>query len=94
MKEQIGNNSLIKLFLHEKPFMLMRIIYYNNGRVYSALISKKIDCSYAYIVKLIKVMTRLGLTYFTGTQHKKTICLTAKGKKLFKLLEEAMSIRA
>ena len=77
-----------KLFLHDKPFLLLQMIYSNDGRVYSAMISKKIDCSYAYIVKLIKVMNKLGITSFEETKHKKMIRLTAKGKKIFKALSE------
>ena len=48
-------NQVMKLFLHDKPFLILRAIYYNDGHAYSASISKKVDCSYAYIVKLITV---------------------------------------
>lgn len=80
--------STRKLLLHEKPFLLLQTISNNEGHIYSAMISKKIDCSYAYIVKLIKVMNKLGLTSFDGTKHKKMIRLTPKGKKVFKSLSE------
>jgi predicted transcriptional regulator len=85
-------NQVMKLFLHDKPFLILRAIYYNDGHAYSASISKKVDCSYAYIVKLITLMNKLGLTSFEETKHKKTIRITIKGKKLFKALAEASSV--
>ncbi len=88
MTESDSKKWTRKLFLHEKPFMLLQAISSNEGRVYSAMMSKKIDCSYAYIVKLIKVMNRLGITSFDGSKHKKMIRLTPKGKKIYKLLSE------
>ncbi len=92
MKDQ-QKNQVTKIFFRDKPFMLLQIIYYNNGKVYSAMISKKIDCSYAYIVKLLKIMNRLGITYFEGSRHKKMVCLSNKGKRLFKYLEEASAVK-
>jgi predicted transcriptional regulator len=88
MTEPDSKKSVRKLFLHEKPFLLLQTISSNEGRIYSAMIAKKIDCSYAYIVKLIKSMNRLGLTAFENTKHKKIIRLTQKGKRIFKLLSE------
>ncbi len=80
--------SINKLFLHDKPFLILKAINDSKSQMYAAIISKKIDCSYAYIVKLIKLMNKMGLTYFEGNNHKKLINLTPKGKKIFKLLSE------
>jgi predicted transcriptional regulator len=88
MTESDTKKSIRKLLLHDKPFMLLQTIAASDGHTYSALMSKKIDCSYAYIVKLIKVMNRLGLTEFEETKHKKMIRLTSKGKKILRLLSE------
>ncbi len=88
MAESDSKKTIRNLLLHDKPFMLLQTISNNDGRIYSAMMSKKIDCSYAYIVKLIKVMNKLGLTTFEETKHKKMIRLTPKGKKIFKLLSE------
>lgn len=88
MTESDSKRSVRRLLLHDKPFMLLQIIYNNDGRIYSAMISKKIDCSYAYIVKLIKVMNKLGLTTFEETKHKKIIKLTQKGKRVYRALSE------
>jgi predicted transcriptional regulator len=83
-----SKNSIAKLFLHDKPFLLLKVINDSKSPVYAAMISKKIDCSYAYIVRLIKVMNKIGITYFEGSNHKKIINLTQKGKKIFKLMSE------
>ncbi|MCL4406504.1 MAG: hypothetical protein M1573_00285 [Candidatus Parvarchaeota archaeon] len=83
-----ASKSIRKLLLHDKPFILLQIISQNDGRLYPAMISKKIDCSYAYVVKLIKLMDKIGLTTSDGNKHKKIISLTQKGKKIFKLLSE------
>ncbi len=88
MSDSITKKSTKKLFLHDKPFMILQTINNNDGRIYSAMISKKIDCSYAYIVKLIKIMNALGITTSEGTNHKKLIKLTVKGKRTFKHLSE------
>lgn len=83
-----SKNSVSKLFLHDKPFLLLKVINDSRSPVYAASISKKIDCSYAYIVRLIKIMNNMGITYFEGNNHKKIINLTSKGKKIFKLMSE------
>jgi predicted transcriptional regulator len=80
-----SKKSINKLFLHDKPFMLLKD---SSSPVYAASISKKIDCSYAYIVRLIKVMHNKGIVEFEGNSHKKIINLTPKGKKILKLLSE------
>ena len=83
-----SKKSINKLFLHDKPFLLLKVINDSRQPVYAAMISKKIDCSYAYIVRLIKVMNKMGLIYFDGSNHKKIINLTQKGKKILKFLSE------
>jgi predicted transcriptional regulator len=83
-----SKDSVNKLFLHDKPFLLLKVINDSRSPVYAASISKKIDCSYAYIVRLIKIMNKMDITYFEGNNHKKIINLTPKGKKIFKLLSE------
>ncbi len=83
-----SKKSVNTLFLHDKPFLLLKVINDSNSPVYAASISKKIDCSYAYIVRLIKVMNNMGITSFEGNSHKKIISLTPKGKRIFKLLSE------
>ncbi len=87
MISESGKN-ISKLFLHEKPFLLLKVINDSKSPVYAAGISKKIDCSYAYIVRLLKMMNKLGLTSIEETNHKKIISLTQKGKKIFNLLSE------
>ena len=86
MADQDFKNPVKRLFFHKKPFILLSAINDNDGRIYPAAISKKIDCSYAYIVKLIKIMNSMGLISYEGTNHKKIIRLTSKGKKVFKAL--------
>lgn len=83
-----SKNSINRLFLHDKPFLLLKVINDSKSPVYAAMISKKIDCSYAYIVRLIKIMNEMSITYFEGNNHKKIINLTPKGRKIFKLLSE------
>ncbi|MCL5016811.1 MAG: hypothetical protein M1441_01560 [Candidatus Parvarchaeota archaeon] len=83
-----SSKSLRKLFLHDKPFILLQVINENDGRIYPAMISKKIDCSYAYVVKLVTLMDKMGLLSSDGNPHKKLLSLTQKGKKIFKLLSD------
>jgi DNA-binding MarR family transcriptional regulator len=83
-----SKKSIAKLFLHDKPFLLLKAISESRQPVYATMISKKIDCSYAYIVRLIKIMNKLGLIDFEGSNHKKILNLTPKGKKIFKALFE------
>ncbi|MCL4399457.1 MarR family winged helix-turn-helix transcriptional regulator [Candidatus Parvarchaeota archaeon] len=86
MVDQDMKNPVKKMFFHKKPFLLLSIINDNDGKMYPASISKKIDCSYAYIVKLLKMMNNIGLISYEGTNHKRIIRLTLKGKKVFKAL--------
>ena len=58
-----SRDSVNKLFLHDKPFLLLKVINDSRSPVYAASISKKIDCSYAYIVRLIKIMTSFVKPY-------------------------------
>ncbi|MBE5729586.1 winged helix-turn-helix transcriptional regulator [Candidatus Parvarchaeota archaeon] len=75
-----------KLLLHSKPFLILKMIYYNDNHTYAAVISRKIDCSYSYIVKLLNKMSKLDIVKVSSDKHRKIIKLTDKGKKLFKLL--------
>ncbi len=84
----MDGKSVKKLFLHDKPFMLLQAINDSNGHVYAAMVSKKIDCSYAYIVKLIRLMSKMSLLMVDENNHKKTVIITPKGKKLLKTLSE------
>ncbi|EEZ93264.1 MAG: hypothetical protein BJBARM4_0198 [Candidatus Parvarchaeum acidiphilum ARMAN-4] len=83
-----SKKSINKLFLRDKPFLLLRTINESTQPVYATLLSKKIDCSYAYIVKLIKIMNKMDLIDFEVRDRKKIINLTQKGKKIFKILYE------
>ncbi|MCW1294169.1 MAG: hypothetical protein OH316_00270 [Candidatus Parvarchaeota archaeon] len=82
-----------RLFLHSKPFLILKMIYFNDNHVYAAIISRKIDCSYSYIVKLLNKMSKLDIVKVSNDRHKKIIKLTDKGKKLFKLLMAASAIK-
>ncbi|MGC8516496.1 MAG: hypothetical protein ACP5MT_01195 [Candidatus Acidifodinimicrobium sp.] len=82
-----------KLFLHNKPFLILKMIYYNDNHTYAAIISRKIDCSYSYIVKLLNKMSKLDIVKVSNDKHKRIVKLTDKGKKLFKLLLEVSTIK-
>ncbi len=87
-KDISPNKAIQKLFLHEKPFILLKMIASNDGSMYSAMAAKKIDCSYAYIIKLIKKMTALNIITANSTSHKKLLKLTSNGKRIYKLVSE------
>ncbi len=87
-KEINPNKAIRRLFLHEKPFMLLKIIASNDGSAYSAMVAKRIDCSYTYIIKLIKKMTELGIITAEGNSHKKLLKLTYSGKRIYKLISD------
>jgi predicted transcriptional regulator len=87
-REVNPNKAIRRLFLHEKPFILLKMIASNDGNMYSAMAAKRIDCSYAYIIKLIKKMIELGIITSNGTSHKKLLKLTTNGKRIYKLVSE------
>lgn len=80
--------KITKLLFHEKPFLLLKTLYYDHGNSYAALISKKVDCSYSYTVKLLNKMNKLGLVKIENTKHKKIVKLTDRGREIFKLMLE------
>ncbi len=86
MSDTSSQSKITKLLFHEKPFLLLKTLYYDHGNSYAASISKKVDCSYSYTVKLLNKMNKFGLVKIENTKHKKIVKLTDKGKQIFKLM--------
>jgi len=88
MKIGSAYSDVAKLLFHDKPYLLLKTLYYDHSNSYAAMIAKRADCSYSYITKLIAKMERYGLVKTEDTKHKRMIHLTDKGKKIFELMRQ------
>jgi DNA-binding MarR family transcriptional regulator len=79
------DSKIARFIFKRKPYLLLKALRSKDG-IYSAQLAKQIDCSYAYIVRLINQMEKLGLVYIERTKNVNYIKLTKKGRQLIDLI--------
>ncbi len=85
-----GLNETDKIFLKEKPSMAIVTIRRSRGDIYSRVVSKQIDCTYAHTVKMISKMNDGNLVMLRDKGRKKILELTEKGEKYADVLLDLM----
>lgn len=80
------------IFLNEKPVMTLVTIRKSQEDIYSSVISRKIDTTYAHTVKIISQMEEEGLLQSEKQGRKKILTLTQKGKQYSDLFIEMLEL--
>lgn len=73
-------NHIFQAIFREKPALMLLTLLNSENQVYASTISKKIDCTYSHIVKILKEFEKEGLITFNKKGRLKIINLTKKGE--------------
>ncbi len=72
--------ELERLFLREKPVKILLSI--KNGAGYTTQVAKETDCTYSHTIKVLNVLSKLGLVEFEKSGRKKNVSLTEEGEEV------------
>ncbi len=86
------NSELAKLFLHEKPALLLVKIKQGDGKKYASFLAKEVDCTYSHCVRLLQQMEKLGLVKFDKIGRIKVVKLTKLGEDIAFALENLLRV--
>ena len=84
--------DMVSLFFQEKPFRALLTIKSENQPVYPAIISKKIDSTYAHTLNVIDNLNELKLVSFEEIGRLKLVKLTEFGLEMANLLESLICL--
>ena len=89
MNENKRKYMLTRLFLSNKPSNI--IIYIKDEeRTYANVICKKVDCTYAHVIKILNIFGELNLIKFEKEGRTKYIKLTEDGIEIAHDIEGLM----
>ena len=75
-------NDLIAMFIREKPLKLILFLLESDNKTYISTVSKRIDCTYSHVTKLLNILEAHSLIEFEKTGRSKIIELTSLGKEI------------
>lgn len=85
-------SKLKDLFLNRKPVRALTVIRKSRDDIYSSIISKEIDTTYAHTVKIVSKMEDEGLVKSDKQGRKKILTLTDEGKDFADKFIELMNM--
>jgi predicted transcriptional regulator len=74
--------EIFKVFLREKPAMMLVSLKNCKSEIYASSLAKEIDCTYSHVVKILQQMQREGLVNFDKQGRLKLLTLTKKGSEI------------
>jgi len=74
--------EIFKVFLREKPAMMLVSLKNTKSEIYASSLAKEIDCTYSHVVKILQQMQREGLVNFDKQGRLKLLTLTKKGSEV------------
>jgi len=88
-KEERGVENL---FLQEKPFKVLILLKRENKPLYTAIISKEINCTYAHTLNVLSELEKLKLVSFKETGRIKLVNLTELGVEAADVMENFIDL--
>lgn len=85
-----GENGITSLFFKEKSVGIL-IAIRQNRESYALQISRDVDVTYSYTVKVLEQMNQYDLVEFEKRSRKKIVTLTEDGEKIAEHLHNARS---
>ncbi len=76
------SNSLVDLFLHEKPVKILIGLRNDGNRSYASSLAKYADCTYSHAVKILELFESNGLVSFDKNGRVKYVNLTEEGEQI------------
>ena len=86
------SDEALDIFFREKPAIMLISLKNANGSTYASSLSKKVDCTYSHVVKILQKMEDLGLIDFEKYGRLKLLKLTKKGKEFASHIEMARNV--
>ena len=80
------------LFLQEKPVKVLIFLKREDKPLYTAIISKEIDCTYAHTLNVLAELEKLKLVSFKETGRIKLVNLTELGEEAAGVLENFIDL--
>lgn len=86
------NRAVENLFLQEKPLKALILLKSENKPLYTAIISKEIDCTYAHTLNVLAELEKLKLVRFKEMGRIKLVNLTELGEEAAAVLENFIDL--
>lgn len=84
--------SVENFFLQEKPVKTLILLKRENKSLYTAIISKEIDCTYAHTLNVLSELEKLKLVIFKETGRIKLVNLTELGEEAAEVIENFIDL--
>ncbi len=84
--------SVENFFLQEKPVKALILLKRENKPLYTAIISKEINCTYAHTLNVLAELEKLKLVSFKETGRIKLVNLTELGEETAVVLENFIDL--
>lgn len=84
--------SVENFFLQEKPVKTLILLKRENKPLYTAIISKEIDCTYAHTLNVLSELEKLKLVIFKETGRIKLVNLTELGEEAAEVIENFIDL--
>jgi len=84
--------SVENFFLQEKPVKALILLKRENKPLYTAIISKEIDCTYAHTLNVLSELEKLKLVIFKETGRIKLVNLTELGEESAEVIENFIDL--
>lgn len=86
------NKAIFEVFFRTKPIMILLTLKNSNVEMYASTLSKKIDCTYSHVVKLLQHMEKANLVRFEKHGRLKILTLTKDGLEFASHVEQIMNL--
>ena len=83
--------EIFKVFLREKPAMMLVALKNSKNEIYASSLAKSIDCTYSHVVKILQQMQKAGLVNFNKQGRLKLLSLTKKGQDVAEMIDSIRS---
>jgi len=80
------------LFLQEKPVRVLILLKREDKPLYTAIISKEINCTYAHTLNVLSELEKLKLVSFKETGRIKLVNLTELGEEVGEVMENFIDL--
>ena len=84
--------SVENLFLQEKPAKVLIFLKKEDKPLYTAIISKEINCTYAHTLNVLSELEKLKLVIFKETGRIKLVNLTELGEEAAEVIENFVDL--
>ncbi|MEM4327816.1 MAG: winged helix DNA-binding protein [Candidatus Woesearchaeota archaeon] len=84
--------DIFKVFLREKPVMMLVHLKNAKSEIYASSLAKQIDCTYSHVVKILQQMEKDNLVNCEKQGRLKLLTLTKKGVELANYIDNIRAL--